>query len=184
MLQYHIFRWIDDDKSTSVEVPGSPTSSTSFIDTEELPNGHKFSYVVQAEFDDRTPHPLATSDPPVDITSVNNPPVANADAFIAFQAIPLTGNVLGTNPAAAGYDTDVDSVHTGLRAVLVNGPAHGTLTLNADGSFTYVAASNFNRTDTFTYKANDGTWTRNPAIAMSADSNVTTVTLDVRKPPK
>ena len=46
---------------------------------------------------------------------------------------------------------------------------NGTLTLNADGSFTYTPAANFNGTDSFTYKANDGT----------ADSNVATVTITV-----
>ena len=40
-----------------------------------------------------------------------------------------------------------------LSAVLVSGPAHGTLTLNADGSFTYAPAANFNVPDSFTYKA-------------------------------
>jgi VCBS repeat-containing protein len=56
-----------------------------------------------------------------------------------------------------------------LTAVLVSGPAHGTVTLNANGAFTYTPAANFNGTDSFTYKANDGT----------ADSNFATVTLTV-----
>ena len=64
-------------------------------------------------------------------------------------------------------DTDVDSPT--LTAALVSGPAHGTLTLNADGSFTYTPDANFNGTDSFTYKASDGL----------ADSNVATVTITV-----
>ena len=63
-----------------------------------------------------------------------------------------------------GNDTDVDG--DALTAVLVSGPANGTLTLNADGSFTYTPDANYNGTDSFTYKASDGT----------ADSNVATVT--------
>ena len=66
-----------------------------------------------------------------------------------------------------GNDTDVDG--DTLTAVLVSGPAHGTLTLNADGSFTYTPDANYNGSDSFTYKANDG----------SADSNVATVSLTV-----
>ena len=54
---------------------------------------------------------------------------------------------------------------------MVSGPAHGTLTLNADGSFTYTPAANFNGTDSFTYRANDG----------SADCNVATVTITVNR---
>src|SRR5205807_1061036 len=56
-----------------------------------------------------------------------------------------------------------------LTAVLVTGPAHGTLTWNTDGSFTYTPAANFNGTDSFTYKATDGL----------ADSNTATVTITV-----
>src|SRR5207249_3100403 len=37
-----------------------------------------------------------------------------------------------------------------------DGPTHGTLSLNADGSFTYIPALNYNGPDSFTYKANDG----------------------------
>src|SRR5262249_47969884 len=64
-------------------------------------------------------------------------------------------------------DSDVDG--DALGAILVNGPAHGALTLNADGSFTYTPNANYNGADTFTYKANDG----------SLDSNVATVTLAI-----
>src|SRR5206468_12630714 len=57
-----------------------------------------------------------------------------------------------------------------VTAVLVTGPSHGTLTLNPDGSFVYTPDPNYNGTDSFTYKANDGT----------TNSPVATVTLTVR----
>ena len=41
-------------------------------------------------------------------------------------------------------------------AVLENGPSNGSLTLNADGSFTYTPSAKFFGTDSFTYFANDG----------------------------
>src|SRR5439155_14063122 len=68
-----------------------------------------------------------------------------------------------------GNDTDADG--NPLTAVLVSGslPAQGTLTLNANGSFTFTPALNFNGPATFTYKANDG----------SLDSNTATVTITV-----
>src|SRR6185503_6637261 len=50
-----------------------------------------------------------------------------------------------------GNDTDVFP----LVAVQAAGAAHGTVTLNADGSFHYAPAANFNGSDTFSYKAKD-----------------------------
>jgi VCBS repeat-containing protein len=41
--------------------------------------------------------------------------------------------------------------------VLVTDVSNGALTLNADGSFTYTPAADFNGLDSFTYHANDGT---------------------------
>ena len=65
-------------------------------------------------------------------------------------------------------DTDVDAGTT-LTATLVANAANGTVTLAADGSFTYTPAANFNGTDSFTYTATDGT----------AVSSVATVTVTV-----
>src|SRR5439155_6454692 len=70
-------------------------------------------------------------------------------------------------PGVLGNDADVDG--DALTAVLVGGPSHGALTLNADGGFTYTPTANFNGSDSFSYKANDGV----------AQSNVATVTLTI-----
>ena len=63
------------------------------------------------------------------------------------------------------FDTDGDP----LTAVLDTNVSHGSLTLNADGSFAYTPTPGFNGTDSFTYHANDG----------AGDSNVATVTVEV-----
>ena len=68
--------------------------------------------------------------------------------------------------ARAGVlQNDTDTNQKGLSAVLVAGPANGTLSLNADGSFSYTPNANFAGTDTFTYQANDGTSSSNIATA-------------------
>src|SRR5207247_9644855 len=54
-------------------------------------------------------------------------------------------------------DTDVDG--DPLTAVLATAPTKGTLALNANGSFTYTPNANVNGSDTFTYRASDGTLT-------------------------
>ena len=46
-------------------------------------------------------------------------------------------------PGVLANDTDPDG--DPLTAVLVTGPSHGTLTLNANGSFTYTPAANYQR---------------------------------------
>ena len=56
-----------------------------------------------------------------------------------------------------------------MTAIKVTDPAHGSLTLSSDGSFSYVPALNYSGPDSFTYKANDGT----------ADLNVATVNINV-----
>jgi parallel beta-helix repeat protein/VCBS repeat-containing protein len=56
-----------------------------------------------------------------------------------------------------------------LTAIKVSDPTHGTLTLNADGSFIYTPTANYNGLDSFTYKAN----------GRSVDSNTVTVTITV-----
>ncbi len=50
------------------------------------------------------------------------------------------------------------------------GPSHGTLTLNANGSFAYTPSVDFNGTDSFTYRAKDA----------ALESNLATVTLTIR----
>ena len=54
-------------------------------------------------------------------------------------------------------DTDADLPADPLTAILVTGPAHGSLTLNPDGTFSYTHDGSETVTDSFTYKVNDGT---------------------------
>jgi hypothetical protein len=86
-------------------------------------------------------------------------------------------------------DTDADSVGPVLRVTgsPVKPPANGTLTINADGSFTYAPFKGFYGTDSFTYRAKDDRlW---PGAApgpyrMSPDSQPGTVTITVTKSKK
>lgn len=94
------------------------------------------------------------------IAAVNDAPLASDDSVTGLEDNNIAGNVL-TN--------DFDVENSALTAILVNGPANGTLTLNANGSFIYTPNANWNGTDTFTYKANDG----------SVDSNNASVTINV-----
>src|SRR5262249_52657126 len=57
-------------------------------------------------------------------------------------------------PGVLGNDNDPDG--DTLTAAVTTGPTHGSLTLNADGSFTYTPNATFSGTDSFRYTANDG----------------------------
>src|SRR5262249_43150971 len=93
----------------------------------------------------------------ITVIPVNDPPVANNDSY----SINEDTTLIVAAPGVLGNDTDVDG--DPLAAVLVGGPAHGTLSLNSNGSFSYTPAANYNGPDSFTYKANDGTVNGNTA---------------------
>ena len=88
----------------------------------------------------------------ITVSNVNDAPVAVADSYTTAEDTTLTVAA----PGVLGNDTDPDTGTT-LTAVLDTNVASGTLTLNANGSFTYVPAANFNGADSFTYHASDGT---------------------------
>src|SRR2546425_7922962 len=71
----------------------------------------------------------------ITITGVNDAPVALNDTYSTAEDTTLNVAALGV----LANDTDVDG--DPLRAVLVTQPTHGTLTLNSNGSFSYVPAS-------------------------------------------
>ena len=84
----------------------------------------------------------------------------------------LTGRIQYHVPMPASVSVLANDVSPGgspLTAVLVGGPQHGTLSLYADGGFYYTPQPGFTGTDSFQYKAYDGT----------AYSDVATATIDV-----
>ena len=82
----------------------------------------------------------------------NDPPVAVDDAFVFVEDTPLTGSVLAANGGAADHDPDGDP----LAVTLASDVTNGTLTLNANGSFSYTPDADFAGSDSFTYQVSDG----------------------------
>ncbi len=134
----------------------SADGSFTYTPAAEFSGTDTFTYVANDGFGNSAPATVTLM--------VNDTPAAVGDDYSVDEDNILT---VGAVSGVLNNDSDVDS--TTLTATLMSAPAHGSLTLNADGSFTYTPMGNFHGTDTFTYVASDGT----------ADSAVATVTITV-----
>jgi VCBS repeat-containing protein len=75
-------------------------------------------------------------------TAVNDAYSTDEDSTLVVAASGVLGNDINNSPYP-------------LSAVLDTNPSYGNLTLNSDGSFTYIPAADFHGSDSFTYHAND-----------------------------
>jgi hypothetical protein len=79
-------------------------------------------------------------------SAANALPVANDDAVTTVVNTTVTGNVA---------DNDVLSLEGSNVITLVSSPQHGTVQVNADGSFAYVPSADYTGLDNFTYAITD-----------------------------
>jgi VCBS repeat-containing protein len=117
------------------------------------------TYAVLATFkpSDTTDYAIVTGTATWTIKSA--PPVAHDDVYSASS---LTETDIG---AAAGVlFNDADASGDRLTAVLDSATRHGTLTLHADGSFSYVPFSGYVGDDRFSYHAADGALVSDEAV--------------------
>ena len=139
--------------------PGATDSgwqtATTYTDT-GLSDGYTYTYTVRARDVSNSLNETAPSAPASATTggaTSNNPPVAVDDptGYTVNEDAVLT-----TATSVLSNDTDADAGDT-LTAVLETDVSNGALALNADGTFEYTPAADFNGTDSFTYFAYDGT---------------------------
>jgi VCBS repeat-containing protein len=167
-----------DGDTVHTVVESAPSHGTLALD----PDG-SFSYTPAADFNGTDTFTYRASDGTLEsdqatvtitITATDDGPTAAADGYSTTEDNVLT--VLA--PGVLGNDGDPDG--DPLSAALVSGPSHGTLTLNADGSFTYTPVANFGGSDSFSYRASDGSQESNPAgvtLTITASNDVPTVTV-------
>ena len=122
------------------------------------------TYTATCTFAGDANHLSATGTATIAIVDPNRAPVAVNDTYTATKSVALAI----TAPGVKVNDTDPDG--DAITAVLVTSVAHGTLTLNADGSFVYTPTSGYTGVDTFTYKVRD---------TKGVFSNVATVTINI-----
>jgi large repetitive protein len=82
---------------------------------------------------------------------------ATVTVLVGDAAVPYTGATKANEPHKVSASDGVLSGDSGsgLTAKLAKKPAHGTVVLNPDGSYTYTPNPNYSGTDTFTYTATD-----------------------------
>jgi len=129
--------------------------SYSYLGNKDFFGADSFTYKVSdGELDSN----LATVS--IAVTAVNDAPTLGDQSLTTAEDTAFAGNLLASA-------ADVDSAT--LSAVIVAGPLHGSLVVNADGTFSYQANTNYFGADSFTYKVNDG----------ELDSGLATVSLTI-----
>ncbi|MGQ5525154.1 retention module-containing protein, partial [Chitinimonas sp. PSY-7] len=101
---------------------------------------------------------VTTSTITIDVTPANDVPVATNYQHTTEEDKPVSGSVTATD-----VDGDTLSYSKG------SDPAHGTVTVKPDGTWTYTPAKDYNGTDSFTVTVSDG----NGGVTTSA------ITIDV-----
>ena len=82
----------------------------------------------------------------VTVSPVNDAPTASGTAITTAEDTVKSGSL----PAATDVDGDTVTYGKG------SDPAHGTVVVNANGTYTYTPAANYNGSDSFTYTVSDG----------------------------
>jgi VCBS repeat-containing protein len=120
-------------------------------------NAHgSFTYTPNANFNGSDSFRYKANDGSLDsniavvqltVNPVNDAPVAQDGGASGDEDTPISGQVVAT---------DVDNSADQLSYSVVSGPSHGTLMLSGTGAFTYTPTANYNGSDSFSYKAYDG----------------------------
>jgi Bacterial Ig domain/PA domain len=110
------------------------------------------AHQIKAEYsgDDGLAGSSATLSQQVNAPPANRAPKTKPDVYFAKRNVTLTISA----PGVLGNDSDSNG--DALTVTRVLGPAFGTLTLRADGSFVYTPRKNFTGFDGFIYKVSDG----------------------------
>ena len=148
------------DIPVTVSLVSGPTQSSAFT----LNADGTFSYTHNGteNFTDSFTYRLTdndgqTSDATVTITinPINdNDPVATDDSITVDEGS-TAATLDGGATSVLANDTDTDLPNDTLTVSLGTGPSHGSLTLNADGTFSYTHDGSENFTDSFTYVVSD-----------------------------
>ena len=122
----------------------------------------------------------------ITVNPVNDAPVAVADSYTTTGNRPIEDTLFSTTSLTGvrSNDSDVEDSQSSLvvNTTPVVAPAHAlSFTLNADGSFSYQAAANYNGPDSFVYQLSDtqgGTATATVSLTIEADNDAPVANAD------
>jgi VCBS repeat-containing protein len=165
---------VDAGQSLSAVVVGNPASGTLTLGATG-----GFAYVPDPAFtgpvtftyrasDGVTTSALATAT----ITVSNHAPVANVDSYAPTMSLPL----FVAAPGVLVNDDDPNG--DPITAQVVTDPSHGTLSLAANGGFTYQPRLLYLGSDSFTYRVSDGSLWSDPVTVTLGVFNTTPAASD------
>jgi len=120
----------------------NPDGSYSYTPTADYNGSDSFTYKV-----DDGHGGTATATITLTVNPQNDAPVAQAGTGSGNEDHAITGQLVAT-------DVDGDTLTYSLADK--GDPAHGAVTINPDGSYSYTPATDYNGSDSFTYKVDDG----------------------------
>ncbi len=129
----------------------APDGTFSYTHDGSETTGDAFVYQM---CDDGTPPLCATATVTVTVVPVNDPPQAVADAATVAQGGTVSQLDSGAFSVLAN-DSDAEGGALTVTTTPVSGPAHGSLSLAADGAFSYTQDGSENATDAFVYQMCD-----------------------------
>ncbi len=170
-----------DPEGDSILVTSAPIISPA-NGTLEINSDGSFTYIPKPNYigpdyfryeicDNRLPKACDTATVYLAVLKVNNAPFAIDDINITLIAQPTVGNILDN-------DFDLENDDLILNTTPVNNVVNGTLTLDPDGTYTYVPDAGFVGEDIFTYEiCDDGT----PVLCDTAIVTIEVVNDDLSK---
>ncbi|NEO69322.1 Ig-like domain-containing protein [Moorena sp. SIO3H5] len=147
-----------DQQGANGEAVVNQDGTITYTPNDAFTGTDSFTYQID---DGTSPPATATVNVNVDVTTVNQSPVAADDTASTEQNTAVNINVLAN---------DVDPEGDPLAVTLDQQGGNGTAVVNQDGTITYTPNDAFTGTDSFTYQINDGT---NPAVTATVNVDVT-----------
>ena len=144
----------DDGDPLTIELLSEPERGTLTLESDgsfsyrpnrDVHGIDQFTYRLSDGQDESPPATVTLT-----IASVNDPPVARPDSYVA-----LSGTSVAFDAAEGVLANDVDVDGDPLAAFRLTSPSNGTLQLASDGSFVYTANDGFTGSDSFSYRAVD-----------------------------